>query len=1084
MSQPQKKRAILFSSFKERFKLGSGTPQDRPSSPAVQTHEQETSSNQDVGTSSSVATAQASLTPPIAPNQSKSEGIGGSSNGFLGVRRLFKSRSRSRDRRNATPSHRDSATPQRSVTPASAAHEYASTRASLDSPAIPKAAPTAPGHSAVKDTVKVTLNFTQTLMKKVPDLVDPNPVKMAFGLAKAVIQIKEAVQSNMDAVELRIASTAAQLLLIEKALIGYNEEGNEWIKQFKGVLEDELAKLRQLNEESAVRKIADHEEEKRQISIIFEKVNAARIQFELGTGIAVFRMVDAIHGELRESLRHRLDVSRKADHNTIACTIARRFELTCDPDDTIVLGGNFFSSREFPETRNISYIVRTIVYHLALKCKAFADALHRLGELDAMDQEPGVQLEKLLAKPWNASKSESTKARRYLVMIDALDETGPSDGPRFLKSLLMFIDKTPLSGLKFFVTSREEPDLVELVNSLEQKHVYHLQNVEKEEVKADITTYLKANLPRLDGSEEFESLRTYAGDLFICAATVVRYLKSFSRTPALQKQQVLKLVSNSAIPSEAMDSMDQLYSQIISEAFSFIKKDYELLAQYLLNLHTFLSTVVRTRPSIVARLLIDNGDLDSASTEVADHVVLLLHPVLYTDIDGNILSYHKSFSDFIFDKNRSGDFYCDQPALHRRLTESCFRIMNSGLKFNIAKIPSSFVFDSNNPSLKGEVAKNIPPYLGYSCQNWSQHLDATEATTAEPFPRMLSDFLQVHVLFWIEAMNLLGSSNRCDPMLLTARRWITKATNYDLILAQKLVESASFALYFSASPASLSTPHLYISALATWAKPSDLYRHWRAQFPKIPDFKIRGPRTPALMKIEVGSAVLAVGFSSDGTRIVSGSADDSVRVWDASTGEMLKKLGGHTSSVSSVGFSRDGTRIVSGSHDKSVRVWDASTGEMLKELEGHTNWVWSVGFSRDGTRIVSGSGDKSVRVWDASTGEMLKELEGHTNSVSSVGFSSDRTRIISGSYDRSVRVWTPESLYTMEMTSTAQPSQPTGWLLSPHQREYLMYVPPEAKLPRPPTMLIISQSLSSSVCLTPDTMGDQWHQCHSPCSTF
>ncbi|TFK18165.1 hypothetical protein FA15DRAFT_628203, partial [Coprinopsis marcescibilis] len=955
MSHPQKKRTNLFSSLKERFKR-SKNPQDRPSSPAVQTHEQETSWNQDTGTSSSVATAQASLTPPIAPNESKSEEIsGGSSKGFLGVRPLLNSRSRSRDRRNDTSSYRDSATPQLSVTPASAAHNDASTRTSPASPAIPKAGPTAPERSAVTDTVKVAFNFTQTLMKKVPDLVDANPVKMAFGLAKVVIEIKDAVRSNMDAVDLRIASTADQLLLMDEALADssmYNKEGNKWAQQFMGVLEDELAKLRRLSEESRIRKITDHEEEKQQISVIFEKVNAARIQFELGTGIAVFRMVDAIHGELRESLWRRLDVSRKADHkynladgedkklkrdvctpgtrvrilgdiidwangkspgglywlfgpagsgkSTIACTIARRFELTCDPDDTIVLGGNFFSSREFPETRNISYIVRTIVYHLALKCKAFADALHRFGEFDAMDQEPSVQLDKLLAKPWNASESESTKARRYLVIIDALDETGPTDGPRFLKSLLSLIDKTPLSGLKFFVTSREEPDLVELVNSLEQKHVYRLQNVEKEEVKADITAYLKANLSGLDGSEEFESLRTYVGDLFICAATVVRYLEHYSRRPNLQKQQARKLMSDSAIPSQAMKSMDQLYSQILSEAFSFIKEEPELLAEYLSNLHTFLSTVVRTPPAIVARLLIDGSDPDSSSTDVAKDVVFRLQPVLYTDNDGNVLSYHKSFSDFIFDKNRSGDFYCDQPALHQRLTESCFHIMNSCLKFNIANIPSSFIFDSNNVSLKGEVAKNIPPSLAYSCQNWSQHLDATEATTAEPFPCLLSNFLRVHVLFWIEAMNLLGSQIRCDTMLQMARRWITKATNYNLILAQQLLESASFALYFSASPASLSTPHLYISALATWAKTSDLYRHWRVQFPKIPDFNMRGSLNPALMKIEVGSDVSAVGFSSDGTQIVSGSYDKSVRVWDASTGEMLKKLEGHTNSVSSV----------------------------------------------------------------------------------------------------------------------------------------------------------------------------------------
>jgi WD40 repeat protein len=59
---------------------------------------------------------------------------------------------------------------------------------------------------------------------------------------------------------------------------------------------------------------------------------------------------------------------------------------------------------------------------------------------------------------------------------------------------------------------------------------------------------------------------------------------------------------------------------------------------------------------------------------------------------------------------------------------------------------------------------------------------------------------------------------------------------------------------------------------------------------------------------------------------------------------------------------------VSGSEDESVRVWDASTGLELKELNGHTGFVISVAFSRDGMHIVSGSYDKSVRVWDASTG--------------------------------------------------------------------------------------------------------------------
>ncbi|KAG6834378.1 hypothetical protein H0H93_010039, partial [Arthromyces matolae] len=151
--------------------------------------------------------------------------------------------------------------------------------------------------------------------------------------------------------------------------------------------------------------------------------------------------------------------------------------------------------------------------------------------------------------------------------------------------------------------------------------------------------------------------------------------------------------------------------------------------------------------------------------------------------------------------------------------------------------------------------------------------------------------------------------------------------------------------------------------------------------------------------------VVSVAFSGDGNCIVSGSFDNSVRVWDAPTGHQLKVLDGHTQGVTSVAFSSDGSRIVSGSWDKSVRVWDAPTGQELKVLDGHTHGVVSVAFSGDGNHIVSGSFDHSVRVWDASTGHQLKVLEGHTEALSSVAFLSDGSHIVSGSYDQSVRVW-------------------------------------------------------------------------------
>ncbi|MBA2324014.1 MAG: hypothetical protein H0V92_08405, partial [Pseudonocardiales bacterium] len=77
---------------------------------------------------------------------------------------------------------------------------------------------------------------------------------------------------------------------------------------------------------------------------------------------------------------------------------------------------------------------------------------------------------------------------------------------------------------------------------------------------------------------------------------------------------------------------------------------------------------------------------------------------------------------------------------------------------------------------------------------------------------------------------------------------------------------------------------------------------------------------------------------------------------------------GHTGRVWSVGWSPDGSRLVSGGDDAVVRVWDAVSGVVVHELSGHTGRVLSVGWSPDGSRLVSGGGDAVVRVWDAASG--------------------------------------------------------------------------------------------------------------------
>ncbi|MET3606147.1 hypothetical protein ABIC99_003983, partial [Sphaerotilus sulfidivorans] len=163
---------------------------------------------------------------------------------------------------------------------------------------------------------------------------------------------------------------------------------------------------------------------------------------------------------------------------------------------------------------------------------------------------------------------------------------------------------------------------------------------------------------------------------------------------------------------------------------------------------------------------------------------------------------------------------------------------------------------------------------------------------------------------------------------------------------------------------------------------------------------------------EASSSIIAVAISPDGSRIVSGSEDNTLRLWDARSGNPIgEPLKGHSSSVSSVAFSPDGSRIVSGSEDNTLRLWDARSGNPIGDpLKGHSNSVSSVAFNRDGSRIVSGSRDSTLRLWDARSGNPISEpLKGHSGPVSSVAFSPDGSRIVSGSEDNTLRLWDARS---------------------------------------------------------------------------
>ncbi|OCH83993.1 hypothetical protein OBBRIDRAFT_840043 [Obba rivulosa] len=568
-----------------------------------------------------------------------------------------------------------------------------------------------------------------------------------------------------------------------------------------------------------------------------------------------------------------------------------------------------------------------------------------------------------VAKPlqqWDLSPANIPRDRLPVLIIDALDECGGLGGSstRDRKDVLSHIGEwSKLSHyFKLIITSRIEDDIKNVLSRTTHKalSIGTADTVSPQSTR-DIQRYIEHRFKEIaadrgylplcwPGKAVVDDLTSRASGVFIWAATALNYIEDFPDDERLSD------VQGGALPS---GDVHALYRQLLTKSFS--KWSPKELAHFVKLVGTI---VVAQVPLTAAEFRCLLGMKEATVGNICNG----LRPVLAI---GDTLRFaHPSFVDFLLgptDPSASDSindewscpeaFRIDPGIAHYDLVESMFRFMNAKLCFNICNIESSFVRNAALPQIQ-----NRP--LSYACRFWGFHVEQTrhDASLASS---NVTVFLREKLLFWLEALGVLGAVNvaatalTCLGAKLPVLEHTEQAVEDDFNIVKDAVKLAQ---YFAPAIAE-SAPHIYISCLPFAPRCSSVANLYAPKFGWTISLE-RGQlqNWPAEQTIIRGHGgyVGCVAFSPDGKRVVSGSSDNMIRMWHASTGHIVAgPFNGHTDEVRSVAFSPDGKRVLSGSLDNTIRIWDAGTGQTTAGLlNGEEDEVTTVTFLPSGKQVI------------------------------------------------------------------------------------------------------------------------------------
>ncbi|KAE8395978.1 hypothetical protein BDV23DRAFT_178045 [Aspergillus alliaceus] len=605
-----------------------------------------------------------------------------------------------------------------------------------------------------------------------------------------------------------------------------------------------------------------------------------------------------------------------------------------------ILGASFFFKRGEGNRGSAKRLFATIAWQLLAKFPELAASIKT-----ALNNDPDIsvkslkeQFDKLVLNPLRDLEEKGQRDGCIVLIIDALDEC---ESPKDIGSIIQLLPRLKqleAIQIRIFLTSRPELPTVLGFREVEEtdRQDLILHEIPEPIIAHDIALFLthrfleirkKHLLPNSwPRDQDIQKLAKTAVPLFILAATVCRFIEDMKWSP---QERLSEFLRDPATKSASL--MDRTYLPILTQLLTG-QNDNES-QQLKQEFHGILGVIIVLASPLSVNAL---ANLIGKPIYLIQRRVEVFRSVLNvpSDLDMPVRLLHLSFRDFLISTN--SDFHIDEKDTHAKVALHCLRVIENRLIHNICGLAS---YGTERKDIDPPVIKqHLTAELQYSSRYWVYHLEQSEGHISE---FEILSFLKRHFLHWLEALTLIESISDAVEMIdtLKSSTWRCISTEF----SDFLYDIKRFTLQ-NTYIAGIAPLQLYGSGLVFAPAQSIVkmafYSKILKHIQRLP--VIENLWSPSLQTLESHSgSVFSVAFSSDGRTLASGSGDNTIKLWDTTTGTERQTLKGHLGSVNSVAFSPDGRTLASGSDDKTIKLWDTTTGTERQTLKGHSRSVVS-----------------------------------------------------------------------------------------------------------------------------------------------